>query len=99
MRILRAMYGQKPKELLAEIAAPTLMFCARPRRHVMDEERDFYEMKKRSVATVRRSNPNVKIEWVTSIHDIPLDRPRELATRIKRFALREVGTRAALRHG
>ena len=55
----------------------------------MDEERDFYEMKKRSVAHPRRSNPNVKIEWITSIHDIPLDRPRELATRIKRFAVRE----------
>ena len=97
MRILRAMYGQKPKELLAEIAAPTLMFCARPRRHVMDEERDFYEMKKRSVATVRRSNPNVKIEWITSIHDIPLDRPRELATRIKRFATKELGRPSAPR--
>ena len=52
----------------------------------MDEERDFYEMKKRSVAMIRRANPNVRIEWTTSIHDIPLDRPRELATRMKRFA-------------
>jgi hypothetical protein len=32
----------------------------------------------------------VKIEWITSIHDIPLDRPRELADRIARFALKEV---------
>ncbi|MGH2794544.1 MAG: alpha/beta fold hydrolase [Actinomycetota bacterium] len=93
MRILKAMYGQKPKELLARIDVPTLMFSARPRRHVMDEERDFYEMKKRSVAVIRRSNPSVKIEWITSIHDIPLDRPRELAARIKRFASREVASR------
>ena len=86
MRILKAMYDQRPKELLARVAVPTLMYSARPRAHVMDEERDFYEMKKRSVAQIRRSNPKVKIEWITSIHDIPLDRPRELATRIKRFA-------------
>jgi len=86
MRILKAMYGQRPKELLASIRVPTLMFSARPRRRVMDEEREFYEMKKRSVAQIRRTNPNVKIEWITSIHDIPLDRPRELATRVKRFA-------------
>ncbi len=86
MRILKAMYGQRPKELLASIRVPTLMYAARPRPRVMDEERDFYEMKKRSVAQIRRTNPNVKIEWITSIHDIPLDRPRELATRIKRFA-------------
>jgi pimeloyl-ACP methyl ester carboxylesterase len=99
MKILRAMYGQKPKELLAEIEAPTSMFCARPRPRVMDEERDFYEMKKRSVTEIRRANPRVQIEWITSIHDIPLDRPRELATRVKRFALREVGPRAARRGG
>ena len=86
MRILKAMYDQRPKELLARIQVPTLMFSARPRPRVMDEERDFYEMKKRSVAQIRRSNAAVKIEWITSIHDIPLDRPRELATRIKRFA-------------
>jgi pimeloyl-ACP methyl ester carboxylesterase len=86
MRILRAMYGQRPKELLARIGVPALMYCARPRPRVMDEERDFYEMKKRSVAQIRGSNPNVAIEWITSIHDIPLDRPRDLARRIARFA-------------
>ncbi|MEX2557039.1 MAG: alpha/beta hydrolase [Actinomycetota bacterium] len=99
MKILRAMYRQRPKELLARITMPTLMYCARPRRHVTDEERDFYEMKKRAVAEIRRSNPRVKIEWVTSIHDIPVDRPTELAERVKRFALRKVGPRAARRGG
>jgi pimeloyl-ACP methyl ester carboxylesterase len=89
MKILRAMYGQKPKELLARIDVPTLMYCARPRRRVLDEERDFYEMKKRSIVEIRRANPNVKIEWITSIHDVPLDRPRELAFRIKQFARKE----------
>jgi len=89
MRILRSMYLQKPKELLARMTVPTLMYSARPRPRVMNEERDFYEMKKRSVAQIRRENPSLKIEWVTSIHDIPLDRPRDLAARIKRFA-REV---------
>jgi hypothetical protein len=96
MRILRAMYRQKPKELLARIQAPTLMYCARPRKRVMDEERDFYEMKKRAVTEIRRANPRVKIEWITSIHDIPLDRPRELAVRIKRFA-RQAGGRVPAR--
>lgn len=91
MRILRSMYRQKPKDLLARIEVPTLMFCARPRRRVMDEERDFYEMKKRAVAELLSANPLVQIEWITSIHDVPLDRPRELAARIERFAGRGVG--------
>ena len=94
MKILRAMYGQKPKEILARIAVPTLMFCARPRARVMDEEKDFYEMKKASVARIRRANPDVNIEWITSIHDIPLDRPRDLAARIARFARSAVVSRA-----
>jgi pimeloyl-ACP methyl ester carboxylesterase len=86
MRILRAMYGQKPKELLARIEVPTLMYSARPPARAMNEEGDFYEMKKRSVAQIRAANPKVKIEWITSIHDIPLQRPRDLARRISRFA-------------
>ena len=86
MKILRAMYGQKPKELLARIEVPTLMFSARPPARMMKEEGDFYAMKKRSVAAIRRSNPKIKIEWISSIHDIPLDKPRELAQRIARFA-------------
>ena len=90
MRILRAMYGQKPKERLAGVECPALMYLARPRALGMEEERGFYEMKKASVAKIRAENPNVKIEWITSIHDIPLDRPRELAGRIARFAREEV---------
>lgn len=89
MRILRAMYDQRPKELLAKLDVSVLMFCARPRKSAADEERGFYEMKKSSVAQIRRLNPKVKIEWITSIHDIPLDRPRELTDRIARFALKE----------
>lgn len=90
-RILRAMYDQKPKELLARLNVPVLMYCARPRAHVMDDERDFYEMKLNSTKQIRAANPDVKIEWITSIHDIPLDCPRELATRIATFA-REVSS-------
>ena len=86
MAILRAMYEQRPKELLARLECPALMFCARPRAQVMDAERGFYEMKKRSVAQIRRANPRIRIEWITSIHDIPVDRPDELAERIARFA-------------
>jgi pimeloyl-ACP methyl ester carboxylesterase len=85
-RILRAMYDQRPKELLARMEVPTLMYCARPRKHVMESERAFYEMKRDSVKRIRRANPRIQVEWITSIHDIPVDRPRELAERIARFA-------------
>ena len=88
-RILRAMFEQKPKELLARLDMPVLMYCARPRAHVMDDEGDFYTMKRDSVRRIRAANPRVRVEWITSIHDIPLDRPRELAARVTRFA-REV---------
>lgn len=93
MRILRALYDQRPKELMGRLRCPTLMFCARPRAHVMEGERAFYEMKKRSAAEIRRVNPRIRIEWITSIHDIPLDRPRELADRLARFTLKEAWAR------
>jgi pimeloyl-ACP methyl ester carboxylesterase len=86
MRILRAMYEQKPKELLAKLRIPVLMYSAKPRAHVLLDERGFYEMKRDSVKRIRAANTAVKVEWITSIHDIPLDRPRELAARIARFA-------------
>jgi pimeloyl-ACP methyl ester carboxylesterase len=91
MKILRAMYDQRPKELLARIECPTLMFLARPRAHAMEDERGFYEMKKAAVALIRAAKPLVKIEWITSVHDIPVDRPNELAARIARFARVEAG--------
>jgi hypothetical protein len=34
----------------------------------------------------------VKIEWITSIHDIPLDRPADLAKRIGLFLREEART-------
>lgn len=89
MRILRAMYGQKPKELLASLTCPTLMYCARPRAHVMDNERAFHDMKRNATAQIKAANPRIRIEWITSIHDIPVDRPGELAARIARFVRQE----------
>jgi len=89
MRILRAMYDQRPKDLLATIEIPVLLYCARPRAQGDDEERGFYEMKKASVAKIRKANPSVNIEWITSIHDIPLERPTELADRIALFTTKE----------
>jgi len=84
LRILKAMYDQRPKEVFARVRAPVLIFAARPRPSD-DSERDFYEMKKRSIDQIRAASPRVKVEWITSMHDIPLDKPKELATRIARF--------------
>jgi pimeloyl-ACP methyl ester carboxylesterase len=93
MRILRAMYDQSPKDLLAAVRVPVLMYLARPRPDGDESERGFYEMKRAAAAQIRAANPAVKIEWITSIHDIPIDRPRELADRIAPFASKEARPR------
>lgn len=85
MRILRAMYGQRPLEQYARLGCPALVIAARP-SDLRGPEAGFYEMKKAAGAAVRRSSPRLTWRWVRSIHDVPLHMPRRLADLIARFA-------------
>lgn len=85
MKILRALWEQPTLDLLSRVALPTLIVAARPPRS--DEgQREFYESKKEAAARVRRLKAPLMFEWITSVHDVPLQRPDELAARIARFA-------------
>ncbi len=92
MRILRAMWAQPTTDLLASVAVPTLVVAARPSRPT-PEEAGFYELKKQAARRIRRVGPNVRFEWMTGVHDLPLQRPSELAGRIAAFAKDAAGDR------
>lgn len=91
MRILRAMYDQPPMELLRRVRCPVLV------APTIDpaSEPPFLERKRRAVERALDALPNGTVHWFEdSIHDVPLQRPVELAEAIVAFASRVSTTTA-----
>ncbi len=86
-RILRAIWEQDPVELLRRVRVPTLVIGARTEH----EDHGFLEAKERAAATVKAIGGNVRFAWIESIHDVPLQRPAELARLIERH-VRAIGS-------
>lgn len=90
LRILRALWEQDTPGLLCRVRVPTLVLAARSRDPVPDSA-GFREEKERAASRVRAIGGPVRFEWIEGIHDVPLQRPRAVATRIARFARTLVG--------
>ena len=89
MRILRALYEQRPSRLLPLVRCPVLILPAR-RPSDDPEERDLAERRTalvtRAEAILRRAGTPVEVAWFEdTIHDVPIQRPDELVERIQRF--------------
>lgn len=83
LRILRAIWGSDPLEVLRSVRVPTLVLAVR------DDDPGKAELlaaKRLAAARVRGLAGRVRLEWVRGIHDLPLQRPGWLARRIARFA-------------
>lgn len=85
LRILRAIWLQDPTELLRRVGAPTLVLAVRAVPGTPDSA-GFLAEKERGAALVRRIGGPVRFEWISGIHDIPLQRPDAVANRILRIA-------------
>jgi pimeloyl-ACP methyl ester carboxylesterase len=89
MSILRALYEQRPSRLLPLVRCPVLILPAR--RPTDDpEERELMERRvalvTRAEAILRRAGTPVAVAWFeNTVHDVPIQRPGELAERIQRF--------------
>ncbi len=83
LRILRALWGQDTIGLLERIRVPTLVLAVRALPGTPDSA-GLLEDKRRAAAVVRSIGDPVRFEWVTGIHDLPLQRPDALARRIVR---------------
>ncbi len=81
LRILRAIWLQDPDAELARLSVPTLALLARGGG---DPEWD--ERKKRAARRAARSGAPIRISWMEGIHDLPLQHPDSLASRVERFA-------------
>jgi pimeloyl-ACP methyl ester carboxylesterase len=83
LAIMRSLWEQDVHRDLAALACPVLVIVCRPRAGTPAQWSMQKELAARRIARL----PQVRVEWfVDAIHDVPVQRPRELATAILAFA-------------
>ncbi|MET1011337.1 MAG: alpha/beta hydrolase [Actinomycetota bacterium] len=80
-RILRAIWLRHPDEPLARLSVPTLAVLARG-----GGDADAEAHKRGFAERARRSGAPIRVSWLEGIHDLPLQHPAALASRIERFS-------------
>ncbi len=90
-KILRAIWELDPLRFWSKIRVPVLAVLARGGGS--EQELAWSERKTLAAREVRRiADPSlVTIHWMDGIHDLPVQRPANLAARIERFARAVVG--------
>jgi pimeloyl-ACP methyl ester carboxylesterase len=87
MQLLRELYDFRTYEALDLVRCPTLVISARPPRPLRLEEEAHLLLKEKGIDRARRSIADLQTEWMEdTVHDIPLQRPDELASTIVSFA-------------
>jgi pimeloyl-ACP methyl ester carboxylesterase len=86
LEILRALWEQRPSELFPRVACPTVMVPAR-RPSATGRAAEMAPIRERLVARAAAALPNGQLLWMeNTVHDIPLQRPAELAEIIESVA-------------
>ncbi len=87
MQIVRHMWDFKTIERIERLRCPSLAILARLAPAGSSGEDQFLMAKERAVIRARTIQPGLQITWLeNTIHDIPLQRPQELAGMITSFA-------------
>lgn len=90
LAILHALWQQRPSDLFGRVAAPTLVVPAR-RPNPTGRAAEMAPHRERLASAAAAVLPNGRLLWMEdTVHDVPLQRPRELAD-----AIRTVTGRAA----
>ncbi len=83
MQVVRVMWEQRPSELLPRVAAPLLIM---PTRQASDAP-EMLENKSAAVQRAVELQPAARVRWFEdSVHDVPLQRPEEVAAELLAFA-------------
>jgi pimeloyl-ACP methyl ester carboxylesterase len=89
MQVVRAIWEHRPSELWARVQCPVLMIPAVAPEPHDERTRDVLENKRRNIALAEQRLKYSRTIWMMdTIHDIPLQRPGELAEVIKAFILK-----------
>ena len=90
MQIVRALWEQRPAELLPRVACPLLILPARQ----STEASDVNSAKVSAVARALEIQPMARVRWFeNSVHDVPLQRPDELAEELQLLVDQTLGVR------
>jgi len=82
MQVVRALWEQRPAELLEGVRCPVLIL---PARQASDPP-DMQANKAASIDRALRLQPQARVRWFDdTVHDVPLQRPHELATELSAF--------------
>jgi pimeloyl-ACP methyl ester carboxylesterase len=86
LEILHALWEHRPSELFPRIDVPTLIVPAR-RPNATGRAAEMAPWREQLVANAAAALPNGRLLWMEdTVHDIPLQRPRELAQAIRSVA-------------
>jgi pimeloyl-ACP methyl ester carboxylesterase len=91
MQVVRALWEQRPAELLPRLECPVLIL---PARQASDAP-DWLASKVANVQRALELQPAARVRWFEdTVHDVPLQRPAELADELHGFAAGVLATRA-----
>lgn len=86
MKIARAIFELRPADLLGSLTCP-LMVISCQQEPTNDEARRWQKLRQDGLETLSRVAPDARVVVMEdTIHDVPIQRPEELAKRISEFA-------------
>ena len=91
MQVVRALWEQRPFELLRQLKCPLLILPARQ----SSDAPDWLASKAANVQRALELQPTARVRWFEdTVHDVPLQRPTELADELHAFVRGILATRA-----
>jgi pimeloyl-ACP methyl ester carboxylesterase len=92
MQVVRALWEQRPAELLSKVSCPVLLLPARQ----SSDAGDFRNAKEAGVVRALQIQPRARVRWFEdTVHDVPIQRPGELAAELLSFVDRTLQPLAA----
>jgi len=86
LRIVRAMWEENAEELYPRVKCPALFLPCVPPEPLDDAAKQFLRARREGAELAAKLMPQAKVEWlIDSIHDVPLQKPKEVAERVRKF--------------
>ena len=86
MQVVRAYWERRPSQLYPKVRCPVLVLVAE--RQAEGRAAEWMEMKREAIRRAEGQLSDCQVRWFPdSIHDLPLQRPQEMAQAIEEFAL------------